>query len=128
MPNKNESETFILEAVESVIKRKGCILYRCKWKDYDERTDEPWENIGRFQNIYAKATGKKKKRKKRGRKESRPPPKKRKKQQPHIAPRIGPEYQAVIPPYEGPALTNQRPSYGKPPYYRKTARLIHIYL
>ena len=57
-----------------------------------------------------------------------PPLKKRKKEIVDKSPRIGPQYQAVLPAYEGPAPANKRPCFGKAPYYRKTARLVHIYL
>ena len=64
MPNENKPETYVLEAIEGVIRRKGCILYRCKWKNYEERTDEPWDNIGRFKGVLEKTTGEEKEKKK----------------------------------------------------------------
>lgn len=115
-----DSQNFVIEAIEKVIRRKGCIRYLCKWLNSEERTEEPWENIGRFQAIYTKTKGTIKKAAKRKRSPSTKQTRKRRKHAiPHIPPRIGPEYQAVIPPYEGPAFAYT---------IENKPRLMHMYL
>ena len=97
-----------IEKILKTFKFRGIWYYRSKWVGFDHthNTDEPWENIGsKWQAVYRK-DGQKRKRK-RAKKQKTAAKKKRAKktkkpQYEHVAPRIGPEYQAVIPPYEGP--------------------------
>ena len=99
-----KQKVYVIEKIGKPFRYRGIVYFPCKWLGYDptHNTDEPYENIGEWQKVYCK-NGKKRKRKtaktankKRAKKRAK------KTQYEHVAPRIGPQYQAVIPPYEGP--------------------------
>jgi hypothetical protein len=93
-----KQKVYVIEKIGKPFKYRGIVYFPSKWLGFDHthNTDEPWENIGsKWQAVYRK-DGQKRKRKRNTAK------KKKKSQYEHVAPRIGPQYQAVIPPYEGP--------------------------
>jgi len=102
-----KQKVYVIEKIGKPFRYRGIVYFPSKWLGYDHthNTDEPYENIGEWQKVYRK-DGKKRKRK-RAKKQATVAKKKRAKktkktQYEHVAPRIGPQYQAVIPPYEGP--------------------------
>ena len=97
-----KQKVYVIEKIGKPFRYRGIVYFPSKWLGYDHthNTDEPYENIGEWQKIYRK-DGKKRKRKT-AKPKPKPKPKRKKTQYEHVAPRIGPQYQAVIPPYEGP--------------------------
>jgi hypothetical protein len=103
-----EQKVYVIEKIGKPFRYRGIVYFPSKWLGYDRthNTDEPYENIGEWQKVYRK-DGQKRKRKTANKKRAKTANKKRAKktkkpQYEHVAPRIGPQYQAVIPPYEGP--------------------------
>ena len=96
----------VIERIGKPFKFRGTWHFPCKWDGFDHthNTDEPWENLGsKWQEVFCKNGQKRKRKRKRKTAAKKKRAKKRKKAQyEHVAPRIGPEYQAEIPPYEGP--------------------------